>query len=75
MCFLINLHPLFSQAQIIFGNGIKHKKHEKYIFSRSFFSVPLFTLQFPKGPFSFPERVPLQLWLPKLTKRGISEVL
>lgn len=42
--FLINLYLLFSEAHIIFGNGIKHKKkHEKCLFSlsaRSFIHFP-----------------------------------
>ena len=46
VCFLINLYLLFSEAHIIFGNGIKHKKkkkHEKCLFSlsaRSFIHFP-----------------------------------
>jgi len=66
--FLINLYLLFSKAHIIFGNDIKHKKHEKCLFSLS----ALFFIHSPdsRGAFSFPERAPSPLWLPNWTQEG-----
>lgn len=67
-CFLKNLYLLFSEAHIIFGNGIKHKKHEKCLFSLSAHSF----IHFPdsRGAFSSPERAPSPLQLPNWTKGG-----
>lgn len=67
-CFLKNLYLLFSELHIIFGNGIKHKKHGKCLFSLS----PCSFIHFPdsRGAFSSPERVPSSLRLPNWTKGG-----
>lgn len=54
-CFLKNLYLLFSEAHIIFGNGIKHKKSMKNAYSL-FLRVPLFTFQPPEGPFLLQSR-------------------
>lgn len=68
-CFLKNLYLLFSEAHIIFGNGIKpKKKHEKCLFSLSACSF----IHFPAswGAFSSPKQTPPSHPLPNWTKGG-----